>query len=44
MTNTAKYELLKNRLNVLTSNGKNIKSPGIIKKLERQLRNMDIDH
>ncbi len=33
--------LKKNRLNILKSNGKNIDSYGVIKKLERELRNLN---
>lgn len=31
----------KNRLATLESNGKNIKSPGVIQKLKREIRNME---
>ena len=33
--------LKKNRLQILKSNGKNVDSPGVIKKLTRQIRNME---
>lgn len=33
--------LKKNRLNTLKSNGKNIDSCGVVKKLERELRNLN---
>ena len=33
--------LKKNRLQILKSNGKNVDSPGVIKKLIRQIRNME---
>ena len=33
--------LKKNRLQVLKSNGKNVDSPGVVKKLIRQIRNME---
>lgn len=33
--------LKKNRLQILKSNGKNIDSQGVIKKLIRQIRNME---
>ena len=36
-----KYNLMKDRLAKLESNGKNIKSGGVLRKLRRQLRNMD---
>ena len=35
---------LKNRLNRLEQNGKNVKSPGIVRKLNRQIRNLEKDH
>jgi hypothetical protein len=33
--------LKKNRLQVLKSNSKNVDSPGVVKKLIRQIRNME---
>ena len=33
--------LKKNRLQILKSNGKNVDSPGVVKKLTRQIRNME---
>lgn len=41
MTNEQKLAIIKNRLIVLESNGKNIKCPGVVKKLHRQIRNME---
>ena len=40
MTNEQKLALMKNRLTVLESNGKNVKWPGVVRKLHRQRRNM----
>ena len=40
MTNEQKLALMKNRLTVLESNGKNVKCPGVVRKLHRQIRNM----
>lgn len=41
MTKEEKMELLKNRINTLENRGlKNVKAPGVLKKLRRQLRNM----
>ena len=33
--------LKKNRLQILKSNGKNVDSPGVVRKLTRQIRNME---
>ena len=41
MTNFEKISIMKNRLIVLEGNGKNIKSPGVVRKLQRQIRNME---
>lgn len=41
MTNTDKLALMKNRLVVLEGNGKNIKSPGVVRKLQRQIHNIE---
>ena len=41
MTNEVKIAILKDRYNKLKENGKNIKSPGVLRKLERQLRNAE---
>lgn len=36
-----KLALMKNRLATLTENGKNVKSPGVVRKLQRTIRNME---
>lgn len=36
-----KLAMKKNRLAVLEANGKNVKSPGVIKRLHREIRNME---
>jgi hypothetical protein len=41
MTSFEKISIMKNRLIVLEGNGKNIKSPGVVRKLQRQIRNME---
>jgi hypothetical protein len=41
MTSFEKISIMKNRLIVLEGNGKNIKSPGVVRKLHRQIRNME---
>lgn len=41
MTIDQKLALMKNRLVVLEGNGKNIKSPGVVRKLQRQIRNIE---
>lgn len=41
MTKEAKLMLLKNRLNTLEGSIKNIKSGGVVRKLKRQIRNME---
>ena len=41
MTNEQKIAIMKNRLTVLESNGKNVKCLGIVRKLHRQIRNME---
>ena len=35
---TVKLMILENRLAILENNGKNIKSPGVVRKLKRQIR------
>ncbi len=40
MSKNDKLALMKNRLACLKSNGKNVDSPGVVKKLERQIRNI----
>ena len=42
MNNNQILELKKNRLNTLKSNGKNLESNGVIRKLEREVNNMRI--
>ena len=41
MTKEQKFSLLKDRYNRLNNSGKNIKSPGVVRKLARQIRNME---
>ena len=41
MTKEAKLVLMKDRLNKLEGSKKNIKCPGVVKKLRRQIRNME---
>lgn len=41
MTIEQKLALMKNRLATLEENGKNIKSPGVVRKLRRVIRNME---
>ena len=41
MTQEAKLNLKKERLNKLMQSPKNIKSGGVVKKLRRQIRNME---
>ena len=41
MTNAEKLVLMKSRYNKLTGTDKNIKSGGILRKLRRQIRNME---
>lgn len=40
MSRNDKLALMRNRLACLKANGKNVDSPGVVKKLERQVRNM----
>lgn len=40
MNKNDKLALMKNRLAYLKVNGKNVDSPGVVKKLERQIRNI----
>ena len=40
MTKEFKVLNLENRIHKLSNSGKNIKSPGVLKKLHRQLRNL----
>ena len=41
MTKEQKLAMMKNRLSVLGQNPKNIKCTGVVKKLRRQIRNME---
>ena len=41
MTNTEKLILMKSRYNKLKETDKNIKSGGVVRKLRRQIRNME---
>ena len=41
MTMEQKLALMKNRLATLEENGKNVKSPGTVRKLRRRIRNME---
>lgn len=41
MTKVEKLNLLKNRLLTLSENPKNIKSPGVVRKLRRRVANME---
>lgn len=41
MTNEQKLAIKKNRLAVLEGSPKNIKSGGVVRKLRRQIRNME---
>ena len=41
MSKEQKLAMMKNRLSVLGQNPKNIKCPGVVKKLRRQIRNME---
>lgn len=41
MEKEIKLAIMKNRMAILQANGKNIKSLGIIRKLRRQIRNIE---
>ena len=41
MTVMNKLALMKHRLTILEGNGKNIKSTGVVRKLTRQIRNIE---
>ena len=42
MSKEVKIEILKNRINILENRGeKNVKSGGVLRKLRRQLRNIE---
>lgn len=40
MTNSEKFQLLKDRLGRLQNSPKNIKCPGVVRKLSRQIKKM----
>lgn len=42
MTKEIRLAILKNRLATLEMNGKNIKSPGVVRKIRRQIRNLGL--
>lgn len=41
MSKEQRLALMKNRLSTLKGSQKNVKCPGVVRKLERQLRNME---
>lgn len=41
LNNVNRLALMKNRLATLEENGKNIKSPGVVRKLRRTIRNLE---
>lgn len=41
ISNEDKLAMMKDRYNKLKENGKNIKAGGVLRKLERQIRNME---
>ena len=41
MTNEEKIKLLEHRRIKMVENGKNVKSPGVLRKVERQIRNYE---
>ena len=41
MTTSQKVALMQHRLTILEGNGKNVKSPGVVRKLQRLLRNIE---
>jgi len=41
MTKQERLDLLKARLSILSSNPKNLKCPGVVKKITRQIRNLE---
>ena len=42
MTQEQKIAILKDRYNKLKNSPKNVKCPGVLRKIERQLRNADV--
>lgn len=43
MTNEQIYALKENRYKTLSGNDKNIKAPGVLRKLRREMRNLEKD-
>ena len=43
ITKEQELMILKDRYNRLKENGKNVKSPGVLRKLSRQIRNASIE-
>lgn len=43
MTKEQKLALMKNRLATLVDSPKNLKCPGVVRKLRRQIRNMEAE-
>lgn len=43
MTKEQKLALMKNRLATLADSPKNLKCPGVVRKLRRQIRNMEVE-
>lgn len=41
MTKEQKLAIMKNRLSNLAGSSKNVKCPGVVRKLKRQVRNME---
>lgn len=41
MSKEHKLALMKNRLNTLEGSNKNVKCPGVVRKLRRQIRNLE---
>lgn len=44
MTNEDKAKVLKFRLHIIKERGKSAESPGVMHKLERQIRNLEGNH
>lgn len=42
MTKEQKLAIMKNRLMTLKNSDKNVKCPGVVRKLSRQIRNMEV--
>ncbi len=41
MTNEQKYALKENRYKILSGKDKNVKAPGVLRKLRREMRNLE---